>query len=102
MAEEVEQYIIELVAATRAVNAYDEQIAKWIRFGASPRASIALDRAARARAWLSGAEFVTPTNVQAIAPQVLRHRLVLNYEAQADGVDSDQIVSELLARIPAP
>ena len=102
MADEVEQYIIELVAATRAAQAYDDDMAAWIRFGASPRASIALDRASRAHAWLSGNDFATPGDVQAVAPQVLRHRLVLNYEAQADGIDSNRIVAELVARVPAP
>lgn len=102
MADEVEQYIVELVAATRSAAAYDSDLASWIRFGASPRASIALDRTARAHAWLAGKDFASPEDVQAVAPQVLRHRLILNYEAQADGIGSDRIVSELVSRVPAP
>lgn len=71
-----------------------------IAYGASPRGTIALDRSARVHAWMRGSEFATPLDVQAIAHDVLRHRLILNFEAEADGVTKDQVISELLSRVP--
>jgi MoxR-like ATPase len=73
-----------------------------VRWGASPRGAIALERGARARAWLSGRDFVTPEDVQAIAPDALRHRILLDYEAQAEGISPQRFVAELLNRVPAP
>jgi MoxR-like ATPase len=102
LADAVEAYIVELIEATRAPAAYDGELASWIRWGASPRGAIALERGARALAWLAGRDFVTPEDVQNIAPDVLRHRLILNFEAEADGVSNDQFVSKLLSRVPAP
>ena len=97
MAEEVEQYIVQLVIATRQPEKFDAQLARWIDFGGSPRATISLDRCARAYAWLKESEFVTPEHVQAIAHEVLRHRILLSYEAEAEGVTSDQIIERLLS-----
>jgi MoxR-like ATPase len=88
--------------ATREPGAYGEDIAGWIQYGASPRATIALDRCARAHAWLKGREYVTPEDIQNLAYDVLRHRLLLTYEAQAQGVTPDHLISELLARVPVP
>ena len=102
MAGALEQYIVELVLATRAPGAYDTELAPLLRLGASPRASIGLDRAARAHAWLAGRDYVSPEDIQAIAPDVLRHRLLLGYQARADGVGADEIVARLLARVPVP
>jgi len=102
MAGALEQYIVELVLATRAPGAYDTELAPLLRLGASPRASIGLDRAARAHAWLAGRDYVSPEDIQAIAPDVLRHRLLLSYQARADGVGADEIVARLLARVPVP
>lgn len=102
MAEPLEEYLLQLVLATRDPAAYDPDLGRWLRYGASPRASIAFDRCARARAWLAGRDFVTPADVQAIAFEVLRHRLILSYEAEAEGVDADRIIAELLKRVPAP
>ncbi|MEM7466471.1 MAG: AAA family ATPase [Pseudomonadota bacterium] len=102
MTEELERYLLELVLATRTPMAYGEDLADWLAYGASPRASIALDRCARAHAWLSGQDYVGPENIQAVAPDILRHRLILNYEAAADGVTSDHIIQELLKRIAVP
>jgi MoxR-like ATPase len=102
LADAVEAYIVELIEATRAPAAYDAELASWIRWGASPRGAIALERGARALAWLAGRDFVTPEDVQNIAPDVLRHRLILNFEAEADGVSNDRFVSKLLSRVPAP
>ena len=92
MSEAVEQYLVQLVMATRNPGTYDEQLRNWIEFGGSPRATIALDRCARAHAWLAGRDFVSPDDVQAMAPDVLRHRLLLSFEAEANGVTPDQHV----------
>lgn len=100
MAEPVEDYIVQLVIATRQAGQYSRQLADWIEYGGSPRATIALDRCARAHAWLRGQEFVTPDNVQAVAADVLRHRLLLSFEAEANGVTPDQVITELLALVP--
>nr|WP_241263202.1 MoxR family ATPase [Parahaliea mediterranea] len=101
MAEAVEDYIVQLVIASREPAPYSEQLAAWIEFGASPRATIALDRCARAHAWLQGRDFVTPDDVQAVAADVFRHRLLLSFEAEANGVTADQVIRELLALVPA-
>jgi MoxR-like ATPase len=100
MAEEVEQYIVQLVIASRKPEMYDEKLARWIDFGGSPRATIALDRCARAYAWLKGKSFVTPDCVQSIAHEVLRHRILLSYEAEAEGVTSDKVVERLIKIVP--
>ena len=101
MAEAVEQYIVQLVIATRQPESYSHELAGWIAYGASPRATIALDRCARAHAWLRGAEFVGPDDVQAVLADVLRHRLLLTFEAEANGVTPDRVTEELLALVPA-
>ncbi|MGQ0511926.1 MAG: AAA family ATPase [Betaproteobacteria bacterium] len=102
MADPLGQYIIELVLATRSPADYDPALAPLVRLGASPRASIGLDRAARAHAWLAGRDYVSPGDIQAIAPDVLRHRLLLSYQARADGVGADEVVARQLARVPVP
>ena len=101
MAEAVEQYIVQLVIATRQPAGYSQELAGWIAYGASPRATIALDRCARAHAWLRGADFVGPDDVQAVLADVLRHRLLLTFEAEANGVTPDRVTEELLALVPA-
>ncbi len=100
MAESLEQYIVQLVMATRHAGEYGAELGRYIAYGASPRATIALERCARAKAWLSGRDFVTPDDVQAVFHNVLRHRLILSYEAEAEGVSTDQVLSELLKRVP--
>jgi len=100
MADDLEQYIVQLIMATRKPELYSAELARWLSYGASPRATIALDRCARAKAWLSGREFVTPQDVQAVFHNVVRHRLVLSYEAEAQGIDADQVLSEILALVP--
>jgi len=100
MAEPVEQYIIQLVLATRDPTPYSRDLAQWIEFGGSPRATIALDRCARAHAWLRGRDYVTPDDVRAMAPDVLRHRLLLGFEAEANGVTVDNVIDELLQQVP--
>jgi len=100
MSSPVEQYIVQLVIASRKPATYSEQLAGWIEYGGSPRATIALDRCARAHAWLRGQDYVSPDDVQAVAADVLRHRLLLSFEAEANGVTPDQVIRELLALVP--
>jgi MoxR-like ATPase len=100
MSAPVEQYMVQLVIATRSAERYSEQLASWIEYGGSPRATIALDRCSRAHAWLKGQDFVSPDDVQAVAADVLRHRLILSFEAEANGVTPDQVIEELLALVP--
>ncbi|MEZ5541438.1 MAG: MoxR family ATPase [Pseudomonadota bacterium] len=102
LAEPVEDYIVALVEASRAPAAYGAELADWVRWGASPRGAIGLESAARAHAWLAGRDFVTPEDVQVIAPDILRHRILLEYEAEAEGITPQRFVEELLARVPAP
>jgi MoxR-like ATPase len=102
LAPELERYIIEIVAATRDPRPYSAELAGWVRFGASPRATIALDRCSRAHAWLSGRDYVSPEDIRAIALDVLRHRVLLSFEAEAEAVSTDQLLLELLARVPVP
>ena len=102
LASAVERYIIELVLASRDAGRYDAALARRIAWGASPRGSIALERCARARAWLAGRDFVTPDDVRAIAPDVLRHRVLPSYEATAEGWDGDRLARALLDKVPLP
>jgi len=99
MAEGIEQYIVRLIIATRQPHQYSESLADWIEIGVSPRATIALDRCARAHAWLAGRDFVSPEDVQAMIYPVLRHRLMLTYHAQAEGVSSTQVIDKLLSLV---
>ncbi len=99
MAEGIEQYIIRLIMATREPSSYDSLLASWIEMGVSPRATIALDRCARAHAWLSGRDFVSPEDVQAMIYPVLRHRLLLTYHAQAEGISTNQVIDKLLSLV---
>lgn len=100
MAPAVEDYLVHLVMATREPSDYSQELASWLEFGASPRATIALDRCARARAWLRGQDYVSPDDVQKIVHDVLRHRLILSFEAEAGGVSADQVIDHLLQAVP--
>ncbi len=102
MADNVEEYLMQIILATRNPAAYDEKLGRWLQFGGSPRATIALDRCARAHAWLDGRDFVGPEDVQAVAYDVLRHRILLSYEAEADGITPDRFIEALLAQIAVP
>jgi len=102
MADNLEEYLLQLVLATRNPGVYGDDLKNWLLYGASPRATIALDRCARAHAWLAQRDFVSPDDIQAIAFDVLRHRVILSYEAEADGVTPDSFIHELIARVPVP
>ncbi len=102
MSEQLEEYLLQLVLATRNPGRYDEKLEQWLEYGASPRASMALDRCARAHAWLAGRDFVGPEDIQAMAHDVLRHRIILSFEAEAEGISKDQFINELIARIAVP
>ncbi|UJB18176.1 MULTISPECIES: AAA family ATPase [Lysobacter] len=102
VAPAVERYLVEIVLASRDAGRYDPALARRIAWGASPRGSIALERCARAHAWLAGRDFVTPDDVRAIAPEVLRHRILPSYEATAEGWDGDRLLGELLKKVPLP
>ncbi|WP_404436632.1 AAA family ATPase [Stutzerimonas chloritidismutans] len=96
MADAVEEYLVQLVMATRTPAKFDAELAGWIAYGASPRGSISLDRCARAHAWLAGRDFVSPEDIQAMLFDVLRHRLILSFEAEAAGIDQDRVVQRIL------
>lgn len=100
MTEAVERYIVQLVVATRRAGEWDAELGSWLEVGASPRATLALDRCARALAWLQGRDYVSPDDVQHIAHDVLRHRLILSFTAEADGVDKDSLIDRLLQQVP--
>ena len=103
MDEEIEAYIIELVAATRDPKAYGlEELEAYIEFGASPRASIDMYKASRAIAYLKGQDYVSPMEVAYIAKEILRHRIILSYEAQAEEISSDRIIERILAAVAIP
>ena len=102
MADSLEEYLLQIILATRKPEAYGEDLAGWLQYGASPRASIALDRCARAKAWLQQRDFVGPEDIQDIAFDVLRHRLILSYEAEAEGITTDHFIKELISRIAVP
>ncbi len=102
LAENLAEYLIQLVLATRNPGAYGDDLARWVEYGASPRATIALDRCARAHAWLAGRDYVSPEDIQALAYDVLRHRILLSYEAEAEGVTPDHLIETLITRIAVP
>tara|TARA_B100000029_G_scaffold418783_1_gene424029 strand:+ start:5843 stop:6817 length:975 start_codon:yes stop_codon:yes gene_type:complete len=102
LAEPLQEYIVQLVLATRDCGRYGDDLAGLLQYGASPRASIALDRCARAHAWLAARDFVTPEDVQSVAHDVLRHRILLSFEAEAAGKAPDDIVDLLIARVGVP
>lgn len=99
MAPAVERYIVDLIMATRTPEKYDEKLKQWLAYGASPRATIALDRCARARAWLNNRDFVSPEDVQAVFHNVLRHRILMTYQAEAEGISSNQLLDHLLSLV---
>jgi len=99
VADAMDQYIVDLVFATRYPKRYSEDLARWIQVGASPRGALGLDRCARAHAWLNGRDHVTPEDVRAIVHDVFRHRLMMTYEAHADGVTAQQAITEIVKQV---
>jgi MoxR-like ATPase len=99
ISENMEKYIVDLISATRYPGNYTEQLARWIDFGASPRGSIALDRASRTHAWMLGQEHVTPDNIRAVVHDCLRHRLILSYDANAEEITADKVIDEILKNV---
>ena len=102
MAEEIERYLVEIIAATRTPERYSDDLARLITWGASPRGSLALDRCSRARAWLHERDFVTPEDIQDLAVDVLRHRIIESYEAESDGLTPDDVIIKILTKISVP
>ena len=102
LSKELEEYMVQLIVATRHPEKYDEALAGMVMFGASPRATIALDRCAKINAWLMGRDFVTPEDIHAVVYDILRHRVILSFEAQAEGLTSDDIITKLLNVVPLP
>lgn len=102
MAPALEEYIVQLVMATRQPAEVDENMATWIAFGASPRATISLDRCARAHAWLAGRDFVGPDDIQAVVHSVLRHRIILSYQAEAEGVSVNDVLDRIISNVAVP
>jgi MoxR-like ATPase len=99
VSENVERYIVALVMATRDPGRYESQLSDWIEVGSSPRASIGLDKCSRAYAFMQGKDFVDPDDVRSIVHAVLRHRLILSYEAVAEGITSDQVIDEIVRQV---
>ncbi len=102
VAEAMDRYMADLVQATRTPDALSEDLARWIEIGASPRGSLALDKCARAHAWLRGRDYVDPADVRAIVNDVFRHRVALSFEAQGDGKTTDQVIDEIVALVALP
>jgi MoxR-like ATPase len=102
LAESIEEYIAQLVQATRNAGEYSPELAQWIQYGASPRASLAFNRCSRALAWLDSRDYVSPEDIQQLAHEILRHRVLLTYRGEMDGVDTDRVVDELLLLVPVP
>lgn len=99
ISENMERYIVDIISATRYPSKYDNELAEWLDFGASPRGSIAIDRSARTHAWMEGKDFITPDNIRAVVHDCLRHRLVLSYEANANEITPDKVIDELLKKV---
>lgn len=102
MSEAVEEYLVQLIMATRHPEKYDAGMSGYVMFGASPRATLALDRCAKIHAWLRGKDFVSPEDIQAVVFDILRHRIILSFEAQAEGITADAVISNLLKLVPLP
>lgn len=102
MSEQIEEYLVQLIMATRQPQKYDNKLSGYVLFGASPRATVALDKCAKINAWLDHRDFVTPEDIHAVIYDVLRHRIILTFEAQAEGVTTDEVIAALLRTVPLP
>lgn len=100
MAKPVQEYMVQLILGSRKPAAYSRELARWISYGGSPRATISLDRCSRAHAWLNERDYVSPEDVQAVAFDVLRHRILISYEAEAEGITADNVIEELIKQVP--
>ncbi len=100
LSDALEDYIVQMILATRSGIANDREIRQWLSFGASPRGTIALDRCARAHAWLQGKDYVSPDDIQAVAREVLRHRIILSFEAEANDISADDVIDRIIQRLP--
>ena len=98
----IETYLVDLVFATRYPERYSDQLRSWIEVGASPRGGLGLDKCSRAHAWLQARDYVTPDDVRAIVHNVLRHRLILSYEATAEGITPDHVIKEIVTQVAVP
>ena len=98
----MEEYLVQLVMATRHPEKYDASLKNTLAYGASPRATIALDKCAKIHAWLAGRDYVTPEDIHALVFDVLRHRIILSFEAQANGVSADDVIARLWKLVPLP
>ena len=99
ISEAMEKYIVDIISATRYPDKYSEELDQWVDFGASPRGTIAVDKAARTHAWISGNDFVSPDNIRAVVHDCLRHRMILSYEANAEGITTDKVIDEILKNV---
>jgi MoxR-like ATPase len=97
--ENMEKYIVDIISATRYPEKYSKDLAEWLDFGASPRGSIAIDKASRTHTWMEGKDHVTPDNIRAVVHDCLRHRLLLSYNANAEGISADQVIDEILKQV---
>jgi MoxR-like ATPase len=102
VAPAIDDYIVSLVNATRHAGEFDPDLGKWIEIGASPRGAIGLDRASRVQAWLEDRSFVTPDDIRAVVHPVLRHRLILSYDANAENVSPDRVIDRLIEKVAVP
>jgi MoxR-like ATPase len=98
----LEGYLVDLVAATRRPESISPELAGTVRYGASPRGTLGLERAARARAWLAGRDYVSPDDIQALALPVLGHRVLLSYSAEAEGLTPTAVIERVLAKVMVP
>jgi len=99
VSENIEKYIIDLISGTRFPDRYGEPLSKWLQVGASPRGAISLDKVSRAHAWMSDRDHVIPDDIRAVIQDVLRHRIILTYEANAEGITPDQVIAELVKQV---
>lgn len=102
VSDAMDRYIADIIQATRTPEVVSEDLARWIEIGASPRGSLGLDKCSRAHAWMAGRDYVDPVDVRAILHDVLRHRIALSFEAQGDGVSTDQVIDEIAAQVALP
>lgn len=102
ISDDIEDYLVRLITASRNPAGHDDELARWLQYGASPRGTLSLDACARAHAWLDGRDYVSPADIQAVVHDVLRHRLLLSFEAEADGISADQVIDRLLSLIAVP